>query len=208
MNTPSLIIGMLSLSCAAIGAAAEPSLLSNVEVRIVGGPAPGYDSGYGDGDKRIGSNGELLALYHQPLGTSPLGMVLGIGLFDDGRRAKANNPDNVTEYDAQGIVVTGGVSYAVMPKLSLEARAEVRGGEGRFSAQQTFANGNYEVLGNYGRYIAGSAVAAVYYTFPFAMTLGLEAGYDDFIGKSDYINNDLTLKGDGLLVRAAIGYRF
>jgi hypothetical protein len=208
MNSPPIIAVMLSLACAATAAAADPAPLSNVEVRLLGGVAPGYESGYGGTDKRSGSNGELLVVYHQPLGTSPLGVVLGVGIFDDERRAKANDPDNVTTYDAQGIVLTGGLSYAVMPRLSIEARAEARGGEGRFSAQQTFANGNFAVLGNYGRYLAGSAVAAVYYTFPFNMTLGLEAGYDDFQGKSDYINNDLTLKGDGLLVRVGLGFRF
>ena len=163
---------------------------------------------YGGVDQRIGSSGELVVLYRRPLAGAPLDLLLGAGVFDDTRRGKANDPDNITQYDAQGIVLTGGVAYRMITPLSLEARVEVRGGEGRFSGEQTFANGNYEVLGNYGRYIAVSAVVAAYYELPRAVSVGVEVGFDDFEGKSEYINDTLSLRGDGLLVRLGLGYRF
>jgi hypothetical protein len=208
MRHPTLLLSALLGALAAPLIAADQPPASPWEVRILGGIETGYTTGYPGQHERIGSTGEILALYHAPIATGPFGVVVGVGLFDDDRRAKEDSPDSITSYEAQGAVVTAGVTYDLGRQFTVEARVEGRAGEGRFDAQQTFANGTFHVLGDYGRYYAGSAVAAVYYTFTNRISVGVEAGFDAFQGKSDYINNDLTLKGDGLVARLGAGYRF
>jgi hypothetical protein len=203
-----LLIGAILGSMSTALVADDQPSTNPWEVRVLGGIETGYNKGYPGQHDRIGSTGEVLALYHNNFENGPLGVVVGIGAFDDDRRAKEDTPDNITNYEAQGAVVTAGVTYDITKQLTIEGRVDGRAGEGRFDAQQTFSNGTFHVLGDYGRYYAGSAVAGVYYTFTNKISVGIEAGYDTFQGKSNYINNDLTLRGDGLVARLGAGYHF
>ncbi len=193
----------------AAGADPAPAPEQHWEVRIVGSVLPGFDSGIaGADDSRLSGGGELLAVYHGGLPARPLGFILGAGIFDDSRRSKVANPDNVASYEAQGIVLLAGVSGELTPRWSLEAHAEVRAGAGRLSAKETFANGDFEVLGDYGRYLAGSVLAGATYSCTSRIAIGLLAGFDGFSGHSDFVAHAVTVRGDGPVVQAHLGFIF
>jgi hypothetical protein len=77
---------------------------------------------------RGSTNGELQLLYRLPMASRSVGVSIGSALFVDTRHGKEGYSDDITSYDAQGIILTGGVSWMMMPKLSIEGRAELPGG--------------------------------------------------------------------------------
>jgi opacity protein-like surface antigen len=207
MHSMTSAISAILLLAAGLAPAVEPAD-QHWEVRIVGDLLPGFDSGVTGAKSRLSDGGELLAVYHLPLPAQAFGVVFGAGLFDDSRRSKVANPDNIASYDAQGIMILGGITYALAPRWSLEADGEVRGGEGRITAKQTFDNGDFQVLGDYGRYLAASVLAGVSYECTDRLALGLAAGYDSFQGKSDFVAHAVTVRGNGLIVQLRLGFFF
>lgn len=209
MHTPTVILSTSLFFCAALATAADPMPGSSPwEVRVIGSFLPGINEGLDGVRDKDGLGGEVLFLYHGTCGSSPVGCLAGIGLFDDDRRGRINAPDTVATYDAQGIVLTGGVSYLLSPRLSLEARIDVRGGEGRITARQTFSNGDFTVLGDYGTYVAAAGTIGIFYLFPSAMSVGADVGYDRFRGKSDFANAAAIVKGDGATAGLSVGFHF
>jgi hypothetical protein len=178
------------------------------EVRVIGSILPGITEGIDGVRDKEGLGGEVLILFHGACGSSPMGYVAGVGIFDDDRRGRINDPDNVATYDAQGVMATGGVSYPLGARLSLEALIDIRGGEGRITAKQTFSNGDFTVLGDYGTYLAAAATIGIYYAFPAAVSVGVDVGYDRFRGKSDFANAGVIAKGEGVTAGASVGFRF
>jgi hypothetical protein len=208
MRSMTTALPSLLLLAAGLAPGADPAPDPHWELRIVGDALPGFGSGVAGADSRISDGGELLAVYHAALPAQPFGFILGAGIFDDSRRSRVDNPDNIATYDAQGIVLMAGVTDALTARWSLEALLEVRGGAGRLTAKQTFANGDFEVLGDYGRYLAGSALAGASYRCTDRLVLGLLAGYDDFLGHSDFVAHAVTIRGDGLAVQLHLGFLF
>ena len=98
------------------------------EVRLLGGLGPGYETGCIGVEIRGSTNGELQLLYRLPMASRSVGVSIGSALFVDTRHGKEGYSDDITSYDAQGIILTGGVSWMMMPKLSIEGRAELPGG--------------------------------------------------------------------------------
>jgi hypothetical protein len=209
MYTPALILSTSLLCFATLAPAADPIPGSSPwEVRFIGNFLPGINEGIDGVRDKDGLGGEILILYHGACGSSPLGCIAGVGLFDDDRRGRINAPDTVATYDAQGGMVTGGVSYSLSPRLSLESRIDIRVGEGRITAKQSFSNGDFTVLGDYGTYLAAACTIGIYYAFPSNASIGFDVGYDRFRGSSDFANTDATVKGDGATAGASLGFRF
>jgi hypothetical protein len=210
MRSMTSTLSALLLLAAGLAPGAEPAAEPHWEVRIVGDVLPGFDSGVSGAGSRISDGGELLAVYHHALPTQPvdLHLIIGAGIFDDSRRSRISNPDSSASYDAQGIVLMAGITDALSQHWSLEAHTEVRGGAGRLTAKQTFANGDFVVLGDYGRYLAASALGGATYRCSDQLIFGLLAGYDDFRGHSDFVTHAVTVRGDGLVVQLTLGFLF
>ena len=205
-----LILATSTLLClASAGSSADqfPDA-SPWEVCVTGSLLPGINEGIDGVRDKLGTGTDVLILYHGPVGPAPLGYIAGLGLFDDSRRGRVNVPDNIAHYDAQGVIVTAGLTFPLYPRLSLEARIDVRGGEGQITAKQSFSNGDFTVVGDYGTYIAAAGTIGAYYTFLSAICIGIDVGYDRFKGKSDFVNSTVTVKGDGVTAGIGIGYRF
>jgi hypothetical protein len=209
MHTSSHILSASFLCFAAGIQAADPMPGSSPwEVRVVGSILPGINEGIDGVRDKEGLGGEVLLMYHGTCGSSPVGCIAGIGLFDDDRRGRINAPDTVATYDAQGVMATGGLTYLLCPRLSLEARIDLRCGEGRITAKQTFPNGDFTVLGDYGTYLAAAGTIGISYAFPSAVSVGIDVGYDRFRGESDFANTDAHVKGDGATAGASVGFRY
>ena len=210
MHSPTAAISSILLLAAGLAPGADPGPGADPhwELRVVADALPGFGTGVAGADSRISDGGELLAVYHGAFPVQPLGYLLGAGIFDDSRRSRVSDPDSIATYDAQGVVLMAGLTDALTARWSLEAVAEVRGGAGRLTAKQSFANGDFDVLGDYGRYLAGSALAGASYRCCDRLVLGLLAGFDDFSGHSDFVAHAVTVRGDGLAVQVHLGFLF
>lgn len=204
--------GLALLVCAA---AALPALEGRpfVDLRLTFGGAADLDTIEDDAgtttfDDRIGIQGAAHCVVRQRI-HGRFGYAVGAGLFYVAHAAEDPNDGDVTySYHALGIEASAGAMWQIVHGVHAEVRPYVRVGRGALIVVNDGSGAPDDEDGEGGRYRAFGALLGGYYTFPFGLQLGGEAGWEDFSGESRLDAGELTAEGSSGFLRITAGYVF
>lgn len=190
----------------------------NADLRVKLGSAAGMqdieiDDISTDLDENGGGNVQLeVAL--SPAWHSPVGFVMGIGIFHRKHSGKDTDPTSPTtvDYEVTGISIAPGVRIRTSDRFQFEGRLEIGygpEGEATFSTPGFAWNDTKE-----GSYASATLIAGWYYLFAKpGMQLGFELGLQSFVGEFQIWNSagywaDGNVSGTTGTANVVLGLRF